>query len=206
MTRAEFNREWAVLVAALGFETGEVQDQLYFRALQDLDVATFHAGIKSLVLSPDFAEYSRFRRLPTLAELREECEAKADRRVPLMRCGAEMIPLAEYSQRVAAGQTPGGGEAPKALPAPGPGNASHALMLRQAEVAEVQRARAVFAGVDTLAAAKSMPELEERPAVVVVATDERLAALKRQAALLREMDELLGPGEPVAEPAGKAIA
>ena len=198
MTHAEFNREWAVLVAALGFETGEVQDQLYFRALQDLDVATFHAGIKSLVLSPDFAEYARFRRLPTLAELREECEAKADRRVPLMRWGAEMIPVHEYSQRVAAGQTPDGGDLPKVLPAPGPENVSHALMLRQAEVAEVQRVRAVFAGVDELAKAMSMPESEEWPMVVVVATDERLAQLRRQAALLREMDELLGPGEPVA--------
>ena len=200
MTRAEFNCEWAVLVAALGFETGDVQDQLYFRALQDLDVATFHAGIKSLVLSPDFAEYARFRRLPTLAELREECEAKADRRTPLLPWGEDMIPLGEYSARVAAGLTPGGNDAPKALPAPGHGNVSHALLLRQAEAHEFARARAVFAGVDTLAAAKAMPEAETaRPEVVVVATDERLEQLQRQAALLREMDETLGAGEALAE-------
>lgn len=124
MTRQEFNREWAVLIAALGFETAEAQDALYWRAFEDLEAESFHAGIKSLILSPDFAEYARFRRMPTLAELREECEAKRDRREPLIQWGTEAIPRAEYFRRIDAGLRPEEPQ-PLALP-PAPGSASHA--------------------------------------------------------------------------------
>lgn len=169
MTRQEFNRDWAVLVAALGFETAEGQDALYWRAFEDVAEEVFAAGISSLVMSPDFAEYARFRRLPTLAELREECEAKADRRVPLIRWGGEAIARGEYFRRIDAGLRPGEVE-PLALHS-GSGSAGHAKLLQMAK---------------TLAHSRAME-------VRKVLTPEEWE--QRRASLLRQSDELLGPGE-----------
>ena len=57
MTQREFLEGWAVLTAALGFEISKAQRELYATVLADLPDGAFVRGVRSLVVSPEFATF-----------------------------------------------------------------------------------------------------------------------------------------------------
>ena len=78
MREREFLEGWGWLATALGFEISTAQRTLYGGVLADLPDGSFVAGVRRLVVSPEFSEFVQYRRLPTLHELREQ--AGRDRR------------------------------------------------------------------------------------------------------------------------------
>jgi len=66
MTGQEFKAGWAMLTAALGFEVAESQEAFYSSQLRGLEDGAFLRGVQDLVASEGFAEFARFRRVPTL--------------------------------------------------------------------------------------------------------------------------------------------
>ena len=151
MTQAEFLKGWSVLTAALGFDIPKASRELYATVLADLPDGAFVSGVRSLVVSPEFSELVRFKRLPTLYELREQCQAQTNGPkgepyvggVPLRQllCGVQREgdgpppsreEAAEIVDRVAAGAA---GRRLKLLP--GPGNTGHAALARRRALVRV---------------------------------------------------------------------
>ena len=181
MTGQEFKAGWAMLTAALGFEVAESQEAFYSSQLRGLEDGAFLRGVQDLVASEGFAEFARFRRVPTLHELRQACAVAG--RAPRGRPYVGGVPLGDVLGAIPAdGREPlpeeagelvdlvaARAEAPRRKLLPGPGNTGHAALAR-------------------------MPQAAGRP---VEATPERLAELHRQAMRLVGEDETVTAGEEV---------
>lgn len=142
MTDAEYLRGLAMLTTALGFGMSKAQEALYFSRLRGLPDGAFCRGVSRLVDGEQLAEFARFRRLPTLHELRAACqESPAPRGRPHVG-GVPLRDLLEAAAGAGDGQIDPDeagelvsrvadrleGGRPKLLP--GPGNTGHRALAR----------------------------------------------------------------------------
>lgn len=144
----EFEEAWALLQAAMpDLELPECTVELYRAATRTLPTGSFVAGVLAPISSPAYNN----RRLPTIHELREECQAKAG---PKARPYLNGVPLSAVLEGItgAVSHPPTREEAAELVDhiaaraasarlLPGPGNTGHSALMRQSKLRAVPSPR-----------------------------------------------------------------